>query len=91
MFLALIHVVLVLARPGRIDAFPIDKVEPEKAIIFLPQVDVALCAHLLEMLEAEDCVVDFGSVGGDVGHGNYCTEAGKGRRFGRLLICGGCF
>jgi len=76
--LALIHVVLVLARRWRFDAFPIDKVKPEKAIIFLPQVDVAVGAHLLEMLEAEDRVVDLGRLGG-VGHGNYCTEAGEGR------------
>jgi len=69
MLLALINVVLVLASRGRLEPISINKVEPEKTIVLLSQVYIAVGAHLLEMGEAEDGVVDLDRFArDDVGH-----------------------
>jgi len=59
MLLALMYVVLVLARRRRFEALTIHKIEPEESVVLLPQVNVAVGADLFEMRKAEDRVVDF--------------------------------
>jgi len=74
--LALIDVILVLARQRRFEALAIDEVKPEESVVLLPQVNVAIGAHLFEVF-TEDRIVDLDRFIDYVGHG-YC--GGWGRR-----------
>jgi len=73
MLLALIDVILVLASRQRFEALAINiGVKPEESVVLLPQINIAIGAHLFEMCKTEDRIVDLGRVFGYVGHG-FCS------------------